>query len=357
MDEQTYKSYWHLAIKIIVLIVSIIGFLWFVKEISWVISLLLVSILIVYAISPLTDLLEKQKLSRTSAAAITFLIFILMIIGFLFLTIPRMYSEIKELANHAPVLYQTLNLETYLNQLNKVIEGPEFTEYLSGAFDSLPRALDGIQDLFQHFTQFSIGLISGFFEFLIIMFLVFYLLRDIKDIKNNVISFFPKKYQNEANQVIDVIDLKVGQYLRGNLSRCLLVGIFTSFGLFVLEIRFFFLLGLLAALLNIIVYIGPYIAAFPAILVALSYSFETAIIVSIMYILIQSIDAFILTPILLGKAVDLSPFSTILAITIGGALYGIIGVLISIPLAAVLKVLLNYYYLDRVNKDKKSLVD
>ncbi len=344
MDKQTRAEYFTLALKIIGFLAIILSFIWFIGNITWVITLLVISVLIVYSISPLADWLEKQGLSRTAASAITFLALLLFMVGLLSLTIPRLYSEIQALANYAPHLYR--ELEPYLYQLNELMEEPAFGSYIEDLFEDLPQTLENVGGIILQITNFSIVLITGFFEFLIVMFLVFYLLRDIKDIKKGIIGIFPFKYQKEAYKILEVIDLKVGQYLRGNLLRCLLVGVLTGFGLFLLDIRFFVVLGLIAAVLNIIVYIGPYIAAFPAVLIALSYSIHTAIIVAIMYVVIQGIDAFVLTPILLGKAVDLRPFTTIIALLIGGTLYGIIGVLISIPIAATIKVLINYYYLD-----------
>ncbi len=347
MEKDNGRIYWQLAVKIIVLIVFLIVLTWFLREISWVITLILISTLIVYAISPLADLLEKRNFSRTTATTITFLAFILFIIGFLFLTIPTLYNEIQALAEYAPILYRHLELDFYLEQLSLMIEGPELARHAAELFEALPQALEGIQELFLQLTQFSLGLITVFFEFLIVMFLVFYILRDIKAIKKGIISFFPYKYQKEADRILQVLDMKVGQYLRGNLVRCLLVGVLTGIGLFILDIRFFFMLGALAAVLNIIVYIGPYIAAFPAVLIALTYSLQMAVIVSLMYIAVQCIDAFVLTPVLLGKAVDLRPFSIIIALLIGGTIYGIVGILLSIPLVATLKVLINYYYFER----------
>ncbi len=351
MAAPTKDNYKKLAIKLLILIFSLIALIWFVQEVSWVISLILISILIVYAINPLADWLEIKGFSRNAAAILTFLSLLAFIVGLLYLTIPRFYNEIRALADFAPIIYQHFEIDQHLEQISRIIEGPEFAEYIGELFDAFPQALEGAQDLFQQLTYFSIGLITAFFEFLIVMFLVFYLLRDIKNIKKGLISAFPEQYQKEANHILGILDTKVGQYLRGNLVRCLLVGILTGLGLFILGIRFYFILGLLAAVLNIIVYIGPYLAAFPAILIALTYSWQTAIIVAIMYIVIQVIDAFILTPILLGRAVDLRPFSIILALLIGGTLYGILGVLLAIPLAASIKVLINYYYLEkRLNK-------
>ncbi|UMZ73612.1 AI-2E family transporter [Natranaerofaba carboxydovora] len=350
MDEkEKIRQYWFLSLKIIGVIFGILFSIWFIYKVSWVISLFLISVLIVYSVSPFTDWLEKQKFSRTSAVVITFSLLMFFLLGFLYFTIPRLYAEVLALANYAPVLFEYIEEQGYLEKLYLLMEAPEFAQNLEELFDAFPGALEGLHEVSKQLTNLIFALITVFFEFLILIFLVFYLLKDIKEIKSGVISFVPSKRQDEAREVLKVIDLKVGQFLRGNLIRCSLVGFVTGLGLFIIDIRFYILLGLLAAILNIIVYIGPYIAAIPAIIVALSYSIETAIIVALMYVVIQSIDAFVLYPVLLGKAVDLRPFTIVIAISIGGALYGIVGFIISVPIAAILKVLLNYYYLEKNN--------
>ena len=141
-----------------------------------------------------------------------------------------------------------------------------------------------------------------------------------------------------------VIDAKVGAYLRGNVARCTLVGIATGLGLYFIGMPFALMLGVLAGVLNLIVYIGPYLAAAPAIPIALSqspagYNWPS-------YRFKPSMPS--PTPLLLGKAVDIHPFSVIIAILIGGRLLGILGILLAIPMAATLKVLFNYYYLRKL---------
>lgn len=349
-EKEKFKQYWFLALKIIGVLFALLLFIWLWDEISWLVSLFLISVLVVYSINPLADWLENKGLSRTAATTITFLIFLLAIIGLLLITIPRFYSEVMALANYAPMLYEHLEKEGYLEELHFLMEGTEIRAYIGSLIENLPDALEDMQDFAQHLIQFFIQLITTFFEILILAFLIFYMLKDIREIKQGILAVVPAKYKDEAREVMRVIDLKVGQFLRGNLIRCSLVGVVTGLGLFILDIRFYFILGVIAGILNIIVYIGPYLAAIPALLIALTYSLETTIIVGLLYIFIQSIDAFILYPVLLGRAVDLTPFTTIVAISVGGAVYGIVGFIISVPLVAILKVLLNYYYLDENNK-------
>jgi predicted PurR-regulated permease PerM len=103
-------------------------------------------------------------------------------------------------------------------------------------------------------------------------------------------------------------------------------------------------------LLNIIVYVGPYLAAIPAVILSLTPDTPSIIVIIILYVVIQAADAFLLVPLLLGKAVDLRPFTIIVSLLIGGQLLGIIGIILAIPIAATLKVVIYHYYLKEDRK-------
>ena len=135
--------------------------------------------------------------------------------------------------------------------------------------------------------------------------------------------------------------------MRGHLVRCTLVGIASWLGLSIMGMPFALMLGVLVGVSNLIPYIGPYLAAVPAIAIALSKSLALTIMVIILYAVIEIIDSFVLTPMLLGKAVDLHPFSVIVAILVGGRLFGFLGIILAIPITATVKVLFNYYYLQK----------
>lgn len=137
----------------------------------------------------------------------------------------------------------------------------------------------------------------------------------------------------------------MGAYLRGNLIRCGIVGILTGLGLFFLGMPFSFVLGLMAGVFNIIYYIGPYLAAIPAVILSFSLNTPHPVVVIFLYIAVQTIDGFVLSPVLLGKAVDLQPFTVIVSLMIGGVLLGILGLVIAVPTAGTLKVIIQRYYL------------
>ncbi len=327
-----------LALKIIFTVLLIVSLIWFMGEVRWVINLVIISVLIVYSISPVVNFLTANRVPHWLAVAIAFLLFLALIILMFYLVIPILLNEVVELSKLLP-RYIVL-LQPYLLEAIQIIQYPQFEEVITSIVQQVPA---NIQQLLNQVTSLTLAFFSRLTELIIIMFLVFYLLKDLAKIKAGIIMAAPSNYRDDFSRFFAVLDEKVGAYLRGNFLRCGIVGIATGVGLFVMGMPFYFVLGVFAGLMNIIYYIGPYIAAVPAVLISLSPDTPGLIVIIIFYVIIQSIDAFALTPLLLGKAVDIRPFTIIVAILIGGTLFGILGIILSIPFAATLKVVYSFY--------------
>ena len=182
--------------------------------------------------------------------------------------------------------------------------------------------------------------------------MILFLLFDISGVKETLISLFPLRYREKAAHVVSVVDDKVGAYLRGNLIRCSLVGLATGLGLLIIGMPFVIILSITAGLLNIIYTIGPILAAIPAILISFTPSTPHVAFIIALYVVVQSIDLFLLAPYFTSKAVDLRPITIVFAILCGVRLMGWLGIILAIPFTAILKVLLNHYYFYRVSKRK-----
>ena len=362
MSSDKMREYWLLAVKIIVAIVGLVVFLWLFGQILWVFSLFLVSLLIVYALAPLADWLESKKLSRLASTLIAFGAFLLGVAIILAVAIPRFYNEVMELTELFPWIYTYLDAGGIIEELQFFIEEGHFRQNGLDQVDDIDDLFTNglafptelMQNLVNTVIEWGIVAVTAFFEIIILLILTFFLLLDFNRFKTGLSNLVPEKYRDDAVQLIEVVDLKVGQFWKGNLVRCTVVAVFTGVGLYLIGVRFHVMLALIAAILNIVAYIGPFVAAIPGIIVALTHSWEAALLAVVLYSAIQSLDAFILYPVLMGKAVDLSPFSVIVAISLGGALYGIIGFIISVPVVAVLKVMIHYYYLDIKTGTHKS---
>ena len=147
--------------------------------------------------------------------------------------------------------------------------------------------------------------------------------------------------------ILGIVDQKVGAFIRGTLMKSLFVGVLTGGGLAIAGLPFAIMLGALAGIFNIVLYIGPVLAAVPGLLLSLLPGSPNFFIVLAAYVIPQIFDGFVFTPVFLGKAADLSPLTVITVILIGGQLAGIAGIILAVPLGAILKVLLVDYYLAR----------
>lgn len=343
--DRNYK----LALQIIFTIFFLVAAVWFLREIHWVINITLVSILITYSISPGVTLLEKKKFPHWLAVILVFIAFLMLLGLMIYLVVPIIISEILELTQVLPQYF--LIIQPHIFELMQYVQNPDFEEVLSTIIRQVP---SNLQQLFNQVTALTLSLLSRLSELLIILFLVFFLLKDLSNIRSGIIKTLPLPYRHEFARVMGVIDDKVGAYLRGNFLRCGVVGVLTGTGLLIIGMPFYFVLGFVAGILNIIPYIGPNMAAIPAILISISPEAPGILLIIFFYLIVQSVDAFILTPFLLGKAVDIKPFTIIVSILIGGRIFGILGIILAIPFAATLKVLFSIY-LNNSNSDKYQL--
>ncbi len=345
-------KHYSLAIKIIFTVFFILGMVWFLREILWVVNLLIISVLVVYTISPGVTFLTEKKFPHWLAVTLVYLAFLALIVLMFYLVIPILINEIVELTQLLP-RYSIL-IQPVIFDLIQFIQSPQFEEVLISLINQIP---SNLQQFLNQATSITFTLFSRLTEILIILFLVFYLLKDLTKIRRGIINAVPLTYRKETTRILVVLNEKVGAYLRGNLLRCGFVGVLTGTGLLILGMPFYFVLGVFAGLMNIICYIGPYIAAVPAVLISLSPDTPGTVVIIIFYMLVQAIDAFVLTPLLLGKAVDIRPFTIIVAILIGGKLLGVLGIILAIPFAATLKVVFNIYSNNNENNSLNTPVN
>jgi predicted PurR-regulated permease PerM len=345
MDERLKTN-----IKIVLFISFLILCVLLIKMLLPVISVVIIALLIVYLIGPLVGLLCHGRVPQPLAAVIVFCLFLCFIFLLFYFIPPLIFRELRQLAGYIATDFSqyVLFLFEQLEQLDLVYGttiSQTVTSFLISLLESLPPL---ILRWLANVSTFKIPFLSELWLFLALFFLVFFLLLDIEHVKANLVTFFPLRYHKEVLHVISVIDAKVGAYLRGNVIRCSLVGVATGLGLHFLGMPFALLFGIIAGVLNVIHNIGPILAAIPAVLISLTPGTTHPLLVIGLYLLIQTIDPFILTPILLGKAVDLRPITVIIAILCGAKLMGLLGLVIAIPLTAVFKVLLNHYYLKKI---------
>ncbi len=326
--------------RVIIWLVVLLVLLWFIRAISWVLGLVVVSLLIVYLLSPVVEALCRAKVPRCVVVPLVYLGFLAVPGVVVYLIIPVVVDQIKELANYLPDALDVLIPWLEETTQHIYVYEPRFVDNLYAMIDDMPQWV--VEALGQVGRALNVVLMRVF-EALIVLVLVYYLLRDFPGVKKEMETYIPRRYHDAYVHLLGVMDEKVGDFIRGTLVRCTAVGILTGVGLYVLGMPFNVILGILAGLLNIVPYIGPYLAGIPAVLLSLAQPFPYPLLVLILYVGVQMVDGVVITPLFLGRAVNLHPLTVILALLIGGRLYGILGLILATPVVAVLKVLILYY--------------
>jgi len=338
-----------LALKIVLTAAAVYILFHVLVKLAPVISLIVIALFIVYTISPLVNFLISIKIKPLLAGMIASLLILFAVIMLFYLLIPGLILELRqmlvfltsELIQDMPTLITRLDeLDQRFNlQLSEI-----FIEYTDQFIRQAP---GNIQQLLRSLTTISMGVVSQIWVVFALVFLVFYMVRDIDKVKHNLTLLFPRIYKENIVHLLSTIDEKVGAYIRGTLLKCIFVGILTWLGLSILGMPFALMLGILAGALNIILYVGPVMAAIPALLLAIMPDTPNFFLIALVYIIVQILDAFVFTPFFLGKATDLSPLTVIVIVLIGAQLMGLLGIILAIPITATLKVLLFHYYLEK----------
>ena len=337
-----------LALKIVLITAAVVILIWVLYRLAPIIQLLVIALFIVYCINPLVNFLISIRFNPIIAAMISSLLIFITIVLLFYLLIPGLIGEMRQLLFFltTELIQDIPKLVSQLEEMDQRFNLQLTESFIEYSNQFVRQAPSNVQQLLRSLTAVSMGVVTQLWVVLAMVFLVFYLVVDLEKARHNLTLLFPQIYKENIIHLLSTIDAKVGAYIRGTLMKCLFVGLLTWLGLTLLGMPFALMLGIMAGALNIILYIGPFAAAIPDLLLTIMPDSPNFFLVALLYIFVQILDAFLFTPVFLGKATDLSPLTVIIIVLIGAQLMGILGIILAIPITATLKVLLAHYYLD-----------
>jgi predicted PurR-regulated permease PerM len=198
---------------------------------------------------------------------------------------------------------------------------------------------------------------GGVASFITVLVIVFYMTVEQNGTKKFIQSIAPIKYQPYLLQLIAKIQNKMGSWLRGQLLLSLIIGITTYIGLSILHVKYAMLLAILAGVFEIIPFIGPILAAIPAVFFAATDSTIRAFITAGFYVVVQQLENNLLVPKVMQQTVGLNPLVVLIAVLIGARIAGFLGVVLAVPIAAILAIFMRDVLEDRRTKDVKLETD
>lgn len=208
------------------------------------------------------------------------------------------------------------------------------------------KIMPAIQELFSSSQKVIPSIFSAITIIGLIPFLTFFMLNSGRNMKRTFVNLVPNSIFEPTLLLLDELDKQLGQYIRSRMIiETIVLSILTSISYWILGLKFFFILGIFAGIANLIPYAGPFIGAIPALIVAFVGThfglIWTIILIVLLSFAIQFVDNAIIFPLFVGKSVDLGPISTMFAVLIGTKLLGLLGLLMAVPIAAMLKVIIS----------------
>ncbi len=322
------------TVTLLKITVIILG-LWLLFLIREVLVMLFVSIIMVSALEPLVDKLFTKKIPRVVSAIFLYLIFFGFISICFYLIIPILIFELKQLAENIPNYFRSM--DDFVLNLNNLMVGTNIQLSTQELVNNLSNWItNSISGIFSNSLTFMIALFKAF----VIFALAFYMIVKKDGIRGFLGFVLPDKHKTYALDLTRRIQNKMGGWLLGQLTVAFLVFSLEFLVLSLLGVPYALLIATMGGIFNLVPFIGPFIAFVPTVLVALLVSPWTALIVGILYIVIQQIESYIFVPLIMKKTVGLDPIVIIIVLIIGLTLWGFWGMLIAIPLATALNVVL-----------------
>lgn len=306
-----------------------------------------IGITIAYLLNPLVLRLEKLNMSRTLATIGILAIFFLLVTGLIVLIIPPLYRELAQLAEALPQYLQMLNerIQPYMNQVE--------AEVNAGNLDQSFREM--VQNNIGNAFSFSSTLLGsvlsggrafiGFLSLLVITPLVaFFMMREWPKFTSGVDELIPRHNHDEIKGLLSDIDRKIAGFVRGQLLVALSLGLIYAVALTLVGLDFGFLIGLMSGLLSIIPLFGSIVGLLVSVLVAWFQATDLVFVLTVAAIFMvgQVLEGNVITPKLVGGSVGMHPLWILFSIMAGASLFGIVGMMISVPVAATIGVLLGF---------------
>ena len=299
--------------------------------------------LLYYLLNPIVDFMEKHKINRLVAITIVFILIALLLIWGLAVAIPSLQHQIVSFAKNLPANLQKSNkiIQDFLeNRISDDVK-PQLEEIVNNfsvqvttwASNFSSKAVNWVSTLISTASQVIVAII-------IMPFILFYLLRDGKNLKSYLTKFMPTKFRESVGQILTDVNTQLANYVRGQVTVAIIVAIMFIIFFKVIGLRYAVTLGVTAGILNLIPYLGSFLAMLPALVLGLIAGPIMLLKVIVVFIVEQTIEGRFVSPLILGSQLNIHPINVLFVLLTAGSMFGIWGVLLGIPVYASAKVVI-----------------
>ncbi len=332
MPEQKRLEYSISTMSIVkvLVVLGLIAFLWLIRGI---VGLLFVSIILASAFNPLVAWLERRKIPRGFGIVFIYIVILGLLSAIITLVTTPVSHEIAGLTNNFPE-YRHVLVDAW-NHLQSISGGALDSYNIQNSLGSfnLPGATSGVFAFLQ-------AIFGGIFAFFLVMVMTFYLTVEEQALRGFIKVLTPDHFQPYVMQLWSKVQSRLGNWLRAQLILSLVIFTLTYIGLSILQVKYALVLAMMAGAFELVPYVGPIMAAIPAIFLAFVQTPYLALFVIVLYFIIQQLENTFIVPKVMGRVTGLNPIVVLIAVLIGAKIGGIVGTLMAVPVATALSTFL-----------------
>ncbi|MBM7717376.1 AI-2E family transporter [Siminovitchia sp. FSL H7-0308] len=299
-----------------------------------------------YLLRPAVNLLSK-KMPRTLAIIIVFLGIAGVMTGAVFVIGPELQKQFNLLIDNIPAY--SSNIQQWFHSTT---QSDWFLRFQENDYFSIEKITDYIEQNAKGMLQDAGTRIAGAVGFIantvmllvLVPFVLFFMLKDGKQAPTFLLKILPKKHHDEAENILKDMDEALSAYIQGQLIVSFCVGVTAYIGYLIIGLEYSLVLGVVAMVTNVIPFVGPWIGAFPAVIVGLLDSPLRAVLVILVIVIVQQIDGNITSPLVMGKKLNIHPLTIIFVLLIAGKFGGLLGLIFAVPAYALIKVIVSHMY-------------
>ena len=288
--------------------------------------LLIFAIIISSALEPILDYAKKKRIPRLLSLIIIYVLFFVLFAAFLYIFLPLMLDQLREFTQNYPAYF------------GKIEEAAGTINFLPGLSGNIHEMLIQLTEQIPSFTSlisYASSIFGGLISFIVVLVVSFYLALSHGALDDFLRSVLPPQFESYVHRLWIRAQYKMGRWLQAQVLLSLIMAIICGVGLWILGVNYALLIAVAVMALEIVPFVGPIIAGGLATLLALSQSSLLGLWTLIFFLVAHQLENHVIVPLLIKKLVGLNPVTVILAILVGAKLGGILGILLAVPLAAV----------------------
>jgi predicted PurR-regulated permease PerM len=343
--KQNRDLLWSVGLCIVLAIV-LLGAVWLLlyllSKLAGVFLVVFLGIFIAFILSPLVKMLNRIRLPQVISTILSFLAFLAFFIILFYLLVPTVVQELVILRNNLPTILDSIKSGT--QAVDQFLRGLGLGLSFDQVYAQLETALGArMGDIVSQALTFGLGLVNVITQGMFVLLIAFFLTKDWPYLRGRFHDFLGRHLTPRSQELFTGVSRTVGRYLRSLLLVATVVGVLDGVGTALLGIPYAWVLGILGFLGELIPYFGPFLSLIGALILSLGKPWVYLLYIILLYGGIQAFQNYLFSPLVMAGQMGFHPLAVIIAVLIGGALFGIWGVILAVPMLSVGRYLISFF--------------